>query len=108
MNNTISKGITATNVGFYGPQGRQLRIPLSDSLLNDKLTQFNFNGQKITNLEMETSGIYGISRLLGHKAISLNAILANRATKTFSKSPNETVDNLIQLALNILTENGKN
>lgn len=105
--NAISKGITATNVGFYGPQGRQLRIPLSDSLLNDKLIQFNFNGQRITNLEMETSGIYGLSRLLGHKSISLNAILANRATKTFSKSPNETVDNLIQLVLNILTKNGK-
>ena len=106
-NNTISKGVTATNVGFYGPQGRQLRIPLSDNKLNDKLTQFEFNGQKITNLEMETSGIYGLSKLLGHKAISLNAILANRATKTFSKSPNKTVDNLIQLALNILTKNGK-
>ena len=106
-NNTISKGVTATNVGFYGPQGRQLRIPLSDNKLNDKLIQFNFNGQKITNLEMETSGIYGLSKLLGHKAISLNAILANRATKTFSKSPNKTVDNLIQLSLNILTKNGK-
>lgn len=106
-NNAISKGITATNVGFYGPQGRQLRIPLSDNKLNDKLTQFEFNGQKITNLEMETSGIYGLSKLLGHNAISLNAILANRVTKTFSKSPNETVDNLIQLALNILTKNGK-
>lgn len=106
-NNTISKGVTATNVGFYGPQGRQLRIPLSDNKLNDKLTQFEFNGHKITNLEMETSGIYGLSKLLGHKAISLNAILANRATKTFSKSPNKTVDNLIQLALNILTKNGK-
>ena len=80
-NNTISKGVTATNVGFYGPQGRQLRIPLSDNKLNDKLTQFEFNGRKITNLEMETSGIYGLSKLLGHKAISLNAILANRATK---------------------------
>ena len=75
--------------------------------MNDKLTQFEFNGQKITNLEMETSGIYGLSKLLGHKAISLNAILANRATKTFSKSPNKTVDNLIQLSLNILTKNGK-
>ena len=55
---------------------------------------------------METSGIYGLSKLLGHKAISLNDI-ANRATKTFSKCPNKTVDNLIQVALNILTKNGK-
>lgn len=92
-------GITLTNSGFYGPQGRILRIPLQDPKLNDKLAEFNHNGKKITNLEMETSGMYGLSKLLGHRAISLNAIIANRATGKFSRDPKNTVDQLIQSAL---------
>ncbi len=100
----IINGITATNVGFYGPQGRVLRLSISDSEMNNKLRDFRFKGKSITNLEMETSGIYGMARLLGHKAISLNAILANRAKKTFSKKPQETVDNLIKHSLQLLTE----
>ncbi len=95
-------GFTATNVGFYGPQGRVLRLPVQDQNLNDKLAQFSFKNKNITNLEMETAGIYGLSKLLNHKAISLNAILANRANGTFSNNPNQIVDKLIAYTLNKL------
>lgn len=97
-------GITLTNCGFYGPQGRVLRIPLQDPKLNEKIAGFSFAGRKITNLEMETSGIYGLSKLLGHRAVSLNAIVANRATGEFSIKPVNTVDHLIELALNRLVD----
>ena len=95
-------GFTATNVGFYGPQGRVLRLQTQDNNLNDKLAKFESNGKQITNLEMETAGIYGLASLLGHKALSLNAILANRATGQFSDTPTETVDRLITYTLNRL------
>lgn len=96
------KGFTATNVGFYGPQGRVLRLSVQDKNLNDKLAAFKFEDKIITNLEMETAGIYGLSKLLGHKAISMNAILANRITGEFSKKPNEVVNHLIEYTLNKL------
>ena len=92
-------GFTATNVGFYGPQGRILRLPIQDNELNDKLANFNFEGKSITNLEMETAGIYGISNLLGHNSLSMNAIIANRATGEFSDNPKGIVDNLIAYTL---------
>lgn len=95
----VIKGVTATNIGFYGPQGRVLRLPTSDSNMNKKLGEFRFRESKITNLEMETAGIYGLAKLLGHRAVSLNAILANRATGDFSNQPSKTVDNLIQYTL---------
>ncbi|GGD09364.1 nucleoside phosphorylase [Hyunsoonleella pacifica] len=93
------KGVTATANGFYGPQGRVLRLPLQDSLLNKKIDSFRYKNTKITNLEMETSGIYGLSKLLGHNAISLNAIIANRANGTFSENPLKTIENLITYTL---------
>lgn len=93
-------GFTATNVGFYGPQGRMLRLKTQDETMNSKLASFNFEGKAITNLEMETAGIYGLSQLLNHNAVSLNAILANRATGEFSLNPAKTVDELIVYALN--------
>lgn len=93
------KGITATAGGFYGPQGRVLRLPLQDPKLNGKIDSFRFNELRITNLEMETSVIYGLSKLLGHKALSINAIIANRANGTFSKNPGLVVENLIKYAL---------
>jgi uridine phosphorylase len=95
-------GFTATNVGFYGPQGRVLRLATQDNFLMNALTDFESHGRKITNLEMETAGIYGLASLLGHKALSLNAILANRATGAFSETPTETVDRLITYTLNRL------
>lgn len=102
--NKTHKGFTATNVGFYGPQGRVLRLALQDKDLNDKLASFNFEGRSITNLEMETAGIYGLSKLLGHRALSMNAIIANRATGEFSKNPTETVNRLIEYTLNKIVE----
>lgn len=93
------KGITITNVGFYGPQGRVLRARLRDENLNEKLTSFRINKKKITNMEMETATMYGMSKLLGHSAISMNAIIANRATGSFSKNSYKTIDELIQYTL---------
>jgi uridine phosphorylase len=95
-------GFTATNVGFYGPQGRILRLKTQDDDLNSKLSAFNYKDLKITNLEMETAGIYGLSKLLGHNALSLNAILANRSTGEFSDNPSEIVDQLIRYTLDKL------
>lgn len=98
------KGITITNVGFYGPQGRVLRAELKDPKLNDKLTSFRYKNKKITNLEMETATMYAMAKLLGHNAISMNAIIANRATGTFSKDAPQTIDALIQYTLGKITE----
>ncbi|WP_250435929.1 nucleoside phosphorylase [Hanstruepera flava] len=100
FSNQTFKGITATAGGFYGPQGRVLRLPLQDANLNSKIDSFNFDGHRISNLEMETSVIYGLSKLLGHKALSLNAIIANRATGEFSKDPKQVVESLINYTLN--------
>ncbi len=99
MSNRIRLGMTVTNIGFYGPQGRTLRLKTDDTEFLEKLTSFDYQGIKITNLEMETSGIYGLCKLLGHRAVSLNCILANRATGEFSKNPNKSVDGLIRYAL---------
>ena len=100
----IYQGITVTANGFYGPQGRVLRLALQDSQLNHKIDTFKFNTHRITNLEMETSAIYGLSQLLGHRAVSLNAIIANRANGTFSKDPEQVINNLIQYTLNTIIE----
>jgi len=100
---SVITGFTATNVGFYGPQGRRLRLQLEDNDLNSKLSSFEYNGMKITNLEMETSAIYGLSKLMGHRAASMNCILANRSTGQFSKDPVKTIDALIKYTLEKLT-----
>ncbi|HSD05638.1 nucleoside phosphorylase [Flavobacterium sp.] len=102
--NRIYKGITATAGGFYGPQGRVLRLNIQDPELNSKMDNFSFEGTRITNLEMETSAIYGLSALLGHQALSLNAIIANRASGNFSSDPYKAVDELIEYTLNKLAE----
>lgn len=95
----VFKGLTATAGGFYGPQGRVLRLPLQDPDLNEKMDSFNYKGFRITNFEMETSVIYGLSKLLGHNALSLNAIIANRANGTFSQDPKLAVEKLIVYTL---------
>jgi len=102
--NQVFLGVTATAVGFYGPQGRVLRLALEDPQLNNKIDSFEYNGLRITNLEMETSAIYGLSKLLGHHACSMNAIIANRANGTFSKDPYKPVNDLIVYTLNKLSE----
>ena len=100
---SVIMGFTGTNVGFYGPQGRKLRLQLEDNDLNSKLSSFEYNGMRITNLEMETSAIYGLSKLMGHRAASMNCILANRSTGHFSKDPVKTIDALIKYTLEKLT-----
>ena len=96
-------GITVTCPGFYGPQGRVLRMGLSQPKLIDKLTSFAYGNNRITNFEMETSAIYGMGKALGHHCLSLNAIVANRITKEFSKDGAKAVENLIVKTLDILS-----
>ncbi|MDT8347476.1 MAG: nucleoside phosphorylase, partial [Flavobacteriaceae bacterium] len=87
-------GMTATNVGFYAPQGRTLRIALEEPDFMDKIVSYQKGSLKITNMEMETSAIYAMSKLMGHRALSLNAIIANRALGSFSENPYKTIDDL--------------
>lgn len=96
------QGITVTCPGFYGPQGRVLRLGLSNPDLVDRLTDFRFGQHRITNFEMETSAIYGLGRLLGHHCLSLNVIVANRVAKEFSKDGQAAVEKLIVKTLDII------
>jgi uridine phosphorylase len=95
-------GITATATGFYGPQGRVLRLGIHQPQLNEKLSAFRFEGQKITNFEMETSGIYGLSQLMGHRALTVNCIIANRFTGQYSRDAKSSMLQLIEQVLNSL------
>ena len=95
-------GITVTCPGFYGPQGRVLRLGLTNPSLIDKLTLFSFGQHHITNFEMETSAIYGLGKILGHQCLSISAIVANRVQKEFSKDGNAAVENLIKKSLEII------
>ena len=101
---TIFKGITATAGGFYGSQGRVLRLNIQDEALNSKMDNFTFEENRITNLEMETAAIYGLGKLLGHECLSLNAIIANRALGAFSEDSYKAVDALIAYTLNKLSK----
>ena len=95
----MMKGNTVTAPGFYGPQGRQLRLPIKHPKLVDQLMYFHEENFWITNFEMETAGYYAMGRMMGHQMISLNAIVANRARNTFSKNPLKIVDGLIKKVL---------
>ncbi|MEO8111146.1 MAG: nucleoside phosphorylase [Ginsengibacter sp.] len=99
------QGITVTCPGFYGPQGRILRLGLSHPQLNDRFTDFEFGHHRITNFEMETAGIYGLGKALHHHCLSLSAIVANRIHKTFSADGNATIEKLIKKTLEIIAEN---
>jgi uridine phosphorylase len=96
-------GITVTCPGFYGPQGRVLRLGIKNPDLIDRLTQFSYGQHRITNFEMETSGIYGLGKLLGHHCLSLSAIVANRIQKKFSSDSAAAVDQLIKKTLDIIS-----
>ena len=96
-------GVTVTCNGFYGSQGRSIRIQSSNDDFIEELNKIQFINDRVTNLEMETAIIYGMSKILGHEAISLNAILANRENGTYSKKPSETINKLILLTLNSLS-----
>ena len=99
----ITKGITISASGFYGPQGRKLRLPIVDPDINDKIEAFEFKNQKITNYEMESSAIFGLSNLLGHNAVTLCAIIANRPKGEYSKDYKPIVKKLIETVLKKLT-----
>lgn len=98
------QGITATCSGFYGPQGRGVRLQAAMPNFLDILQQWQHGSHQITNFEMETSGIYGMARLLGHEALSTNAIVAQRSTQKFSTNPYQTVDSLIKIVLERIIE----
>lgn len=93
------QGITVTCPGFYGPQGRVLRLGLRNPGFVNRLTDFRFGAHRISNFEMETSAIYGLGRLLGHHCLALNAIVANRVRQEFSLEPAKTIERLIQTFL---------
>ena len=96
-------GVTVTCNGFYGSQGRSIRMQSSNNDFIKELNKIQFINDRVTNLEMETAIIYGMSKILGHEAISLNAILANRENGTYSEKPSETINKLILLTLNSLS-----
>lgn len=103
-NNTYT-GITISATGFYGPQGRTLRMQPKVANFIDELSTLHFaNNERITNLEMETSAIYGMGKVLGHHCLSVNTILANRQTKEFSKTPTQSVDKVIVYSLEKILE----
>lgn len=103
FSNGYHHGITVTCPGFFGPQGRVLRLGLSSPGLVDKLTQFSFNNHRITNFEMETSAIFGLGKLMGHECMSINVIIANRVAKTFSNDSEAAVEKMIEKSLEALT-----
>ena len=96
------QGITVTCPGFYGPQGRVLRMGLNQPHLIDRLSGFSFGQHRICNFEMETSAIYGMGKIMGHHCLSLSAIVANRISGEFSKDGGAAVEKLIKNALEII------
>lgn len=98
------EGLTISSPGFYGPQGRKLRLDLQDPEINNKIADFEYNGERITNYEMESSAIYGLAKMLGHKAVTICAVIANRATMMFSKDHKSTVEKLIKYTLERIVE----
>jgi len=95
----IKKGITATAPGFYGPQGRTLRLNPSITNLHEKMESFNYTENRITNFEMETSALYYLGQSLGHNTLTICAIIANRLTKEYSKDYKKSVEKMVDLVL---------
>lgn len=93
------RGVTIACGGFYGPQGRELRIPLADPTQNQKVENFEYEGWKITNFEMESSALAGLSRLLGHKATTCCMVIANRLIKEANTNYKNSIDTLIKIVL---------
>lgn len=100
---SFDKGITVTHPGFYGPQGRQARIPIAYPHWIALLQAFQAEGVRLTNFDMETAGIYALASMMGHQALSVNAILANRVTGDFVADPNQVVDEMIHRVLDVCT-----
>lgn len=97
------RGITIAAGGFFGPQGRRLRIPLADPEQNAKIEAFQYQGRHITNFEMESSALAGLSRLLGHRATTVCMVIANRRAKQANTGYKNTIDTLIQTVLDRMT-----
>ena len=98
-NRNMVKGVTIACGGFFGPQGRELRIPLADPEQNKKVMSFEYNGMRITNYEMESSAIAGLSALLGHKAMTVCMVIANRVAKEADANYKNSIDDLIRIVL---------
>lgn len=96
-------GITVTAPGFYGPQGRFLRLPLRNPEMIHQLQTFRFNDHRIVNFEMETSALYGLGALMGHRMATVCVLIANRATGNYNKDHKKVVNNLIEMVLNLCT-----
>ncbi|MBL6873016.1 MAG: nucleoside phosphorylase [Flavobacteriales bacterium] len=95
----LKSGITVTAPGFYAPQGRKLRLPFAIEDLHDRLKSFEHNGLRVTNFEMETSALYGLGKLMGHKCLTICTILANRATGEKSTYYKSAIDNMIDTVI---------
>ncbi len=104
MSKDFRSGLTISANGFYGPQGRILRLPIVDFDLNEKISRFEYNGMKITNYEMESSAIYGLSALLGHQALTVCNIIANRIRKEYSKDYKKSLKVLIENVLDRIAD----
>lgn len=102
LGNDIPKGITATATGFYGPQGRELTVKLKDHHMHRLLQSFEYQGLNITNFEMESSALYALGRMLGHRCCTCCAIIANRVTKEYSEDYKPLIDRLIEQVLDRL------
>lgn len=100
----MRKGLTISAPGFYGPQGRILRLPIQDLDINDKLSAFESGNLKITNYEMECSAIYGLSKLLGHHGVTVCCIIANRMRKEYSKDYKPVIKDLVFKILTRIAE----
>lgn len=106
LSQEAQRGITITGNGFYGPQGRVLRLKTKQENLNEQLQNFEYNGIKLMNFEMETSALYSLGNMMGHKTATICAVIANRHLKQYSKDYKKTVDKLIVYVLDKLVENG--
>ena len=100
----FSKGITITAPGFYGPQGRELRLRSRTRLVMDRIESFSFEGHRIANFEMESSAIFGLGKLLGHQCVSVNVVVANRIIQHYSKDSHAAVDKLIEQSLEVIAQ----
>ena len=100
----LIQGITLTAPGFYGPQGRELRLKLAFPELNQKIENFEFRGNRISNFEMETSALYGLGKMLGHETLTICTIVANRVNQTFARDYHSDVERLISTVLGRLSE----
>ena len=104
LNKNIDSGITLTAPGFYGPQGRMLRLPVIDPELNDKIHSFSSNDMKIMNYEMESSALFGLSHLLGHESVTICAVIANRISRKFIRDYEPVIEDLLRFTLDNICE----